>query len=183
MTDGGRDHGGRERAGPESPRSVEEALARAGAHGRAALAEAAAAARCLLDAASLAASGAPAEAHAGLRRASGWLARAEALAREGSERSARWIEEVAEALDREIARWESRSREDPEARAVLRAFLGVREILWEVGLRTQTARGSESARESDAAEAARDADAPRPSARPVRRAGPGRLERVPIQTG
>jgi hypothetical protein len=167
-----------EHARCEAPRSVEEALARARTHGRAALAEAAAAARCLLDAASLAASGAPSEAHAGLRRASAWLERAEALAREGSDRGARWVEEVAAALDAEIARWESRSREDPEARAVLRAFLGVREVLWEVGLRPRSARGDADARESDATQAA-----PQPPARPLRRAGAGRLERVPVQNG
>ncbi|MAE93744.1 MAG: hypothetical protein CL910_03710 [Deltaproteobacteria bacterium] len=42
---------------------------------------------------------------------------------------------VAEALDAEISRWEERSRQEPDARAVLRAFLGVRELLWELGVR------------------------------------------------
>jgi len=41
------------------------------------------------------------------------------------------VEPLLEALDREIARWERRSRSDPEARTVLRAFLGLREVLWE----------------------------------------------------
>ena len=38
------------------------------------------------------------------------------------------------ALAREIERWEKRSQRDPDARAVLRAFLGLRELLWELGL-------------------------------------------------
>lgn len=42
---------------------------------------------------------------------------------------------VAEALDAEIGRWEERSRHEPEARPVLRAFLAVRELLWELGVR------------------------------------------------
>jgi len=162
---------------PLPPGSVEEALARARAHGGAALAEAAAALRCLLDAASLAASGTPAEAHSGLRRAAGWLERAEAMAREGAAREPqRWLEDVAGALDAEIARWESRSREDPDARAVLRAFLGVREMLWEFGLRPARGRGR-----GNRATSAADASAgPRRPA--LRRAGGARVERVPIQS-
>ena len=39
------------------------------------------------------------------------------------------------ALEREIKRWEERSQTDPDARPVLRAFLGLRELLWEFGLR------------------------------------------------
>ncbi len=39
------------------------------------------------------------------------------------------------ALDAEIERWEQRSRSDESARPVLRAFLGARELLWELGLR------------------------------------------------
>ena len=49
---------------------------------------------------------------------------------------------LAEALDLEIERWERRAREDPDARAVLRAFLGVRELLWELGIRPQPKRGA-----------------------------------------
>jgi hypothetical protein len=41
---------------------------------------------------------------------------------------------LSEALATEIARWEKRSRHDPDARLVLRAFLGLRELLWELGL-------------------------------------------------
>lgn len=38
------------------------------------------------------------------------------------------------ALEAEIKRWEQRSQTDPDARPVLRAFLGLRELLWELGL-------------------------------------------------
>ncbi len=41
---------------------------------------------------------------------------------------------LEEALAREIERWEKRSQRDPDARAVLRAFLGLRELLFELGL-------------------------------------------------
>ena len=166
----------------ESPRpaSVEEAVARAREHGRLALAEVAASARCLLDAVSLATTSAPSEAHAGLRRAADWLARAESLARDASGRRAqRWMREVAGALDAEIARWEASSRDDPEARAVLRAFLGVREILWEIGLRPRAERGPAGARGARAAGAAqREAS---DANEPLRRSGGARLQRVPVQ--
>mgnify|MGYP006151010465 FL=1 len=46
---------------------------------------------------------------------------------------------LEEALAREIARWEMRSKSDPAARPVLRAFLGLRELLWELGMRTTQA--------------------------------------------
>ena len=42
---------------------------------------------------------------------------------------------LAAALESEIRRWERRSQTDPDARPVLRAFLGLRELLWEFGLR------------------------------------------------
>ena len=51
---------------------------------------------------------------------------------------------LADGLDSEIERWEARSREDAEARSVLRAFLAVREVLWELGTRFDPA---EEARE------------------------------------
>jgi len=40
---------------------------------------------------------------------------------------------LTEALDAEIERWERRSRTDSDARLVLRAFLGLRELTWEIG--------------------------------------------------
>ena len=176
-TSGGRKAAsGRERV---APATAEEAIRRAREHGRQAIAEAAAALRCLLDAASLATTGVPSEAQAGLRRAADWLARAESLARESG--GARWMEDVAAALDAEIARWEASSRDDPEARAVLRAFLGVREILWEVGLRPRAERSRRSARPPAAAE-----PSPRAPSEPSERLHPigaRRLERVTVQRG
>ena len=51
---------------------------------------------------------------------------------------------LEEALAREIARWEMRSKSDQAARPVLRAFLGLRELLWELGMRTTQAAPSQT---------------------------------------
>jgi hypothetical protein len=143
-----------------------QAFARAGGHARAALAESLRAVEALLDAASLATSGAPAQ----TRRLFGPLARTlDDLAGEldASSKDARpLLAAVADALDAEIARWELRAREDADARAVLRAFLGLRELLWEFGVR----------RPEDAAGAVPGA---RPR-RPARRARP-RVQRVRVE--
>jgi hypothetical protein len=123
------------RGEPAPAETPGQALARAGSHARAALGETLRALEALVDAASLATSGAPAE----TRRLLGPLARtledlADGLG--GSGRDARpLLVAVAEALDAEIARWELRARDDADARAVLRAFLGLRELLWEFGVR------------------------------------------------
>lgn len=112
-----------------------EALARAGRHGRAAAAEAAAALRALLDALALAAGGRDAGA-GGLAPLAQGLDAARAWLDHGAEPDAeRLLEAVLDALDEEIARWDARSREDPEARSVVRAFLAVRELLFELGVR------------------------------------------------
>ncbi len=94
-------------------------------------------------------------------------------------------------LDDEIGRWETRGRDDPEARAVLRAFLGVREILWEFGLRPSRAERRESGppeppRHEPSAPAATNAADETPSdalraRRAARRAPPARIERVPVK--
>jgi len=112
------------------PADLAEALARARQHTRAAASEAAAALRALLDALALVAQGRPAEA--------GWLG---SLA-SPLDQLRHWLDDgsggepvldaLRQALDEEIRRWEERSREDPEARSVLRAFLAVREVLWEI---------------------------------------------------
>jgi hypothetical protein len=119
-----------------SPRTVPEALARARRHARAALAEAVAALRALLDAASLAGAGVPSDEQ---RRLSGLAAALDALAAQiapdGPGEGPPLLAAVYEALDDEIERWEERSRDDADARPVLRAFLGLREILWELGVR------------------------------------------------
>jgi hypothetical protein len=157
---------GAERAPAAPPATAEEALARAASHARSALAETLRTLDALLDATSLAAHGAPAR----TRRLLGPLARAlEGLAADldGSGGARPLIAALAEALDAEIARWELRAREDADARAVLRAFLGLRELLWEFGVRRpeDPERGGGGAR-------------PRPG--PARRARP-RVQRVRVE--
>lgn len=157
------------RGGEAPPRSAEEALASASRHARAALAETLAALGALLDAVSLAASGEPAQA----RRLLGPLARsleglAADLAGSGREGALPILSAIAEALDAEIARWELRARDDADARAVLRAFLGLRELLWEFGVRRPDADGVRP----------RHAAGQRPAA--ARRARP-RVQRVRVE--
>ena len=175
------------------PRSADEALARARRHALAALAESAHALRALVDAASLAATGAPSDAHAALAGASAWLDEtAERMLADAGRQGAAWLDAVTHVLDAEIARWETRGRDDPEARAVLRAFLGVREILWEFGLRPSTTAQSEpephepTRREPPRREAADPGSSPREgqrehAQRPSRRAPAARIQRVPVE--
>jgi hypothetical protein len=116
-------------------RALDEALARARRHAKNAIAEALEAIRALLDAAALATSGAPAEANPLFEAADRWIARASrGWAAEGG-LSGSIASEIAEALAQEIARWEERAKIDDDARPVLRAFLGLREVLWELGVR------------------------------------------------
>ena len=135
------------------------------------MAEALAAVVALLDAASLAATGIPADVHpmfaGSSRRVRAW---SRALAEDGR-LGGELGEALADALDAEIARWEERARDDGEARAVLRAFLGLREILWELGVRPAPRGGHRDDRDEDARDEPRDAggDAGR------------RVERVPVQ--
>jgi hypothetical protein len=148
------------------PATVEEALARAREHGRLAAAETLTAIQALLDAAALAGSGRPSRAHrqlAPLARVLEGLA--SDLGRRGGDGPEPLLASIAEALDVEIARWEKRARDDLDARPVLRAFLGLREILWELGVRP-----------------GRSASAPRPGPQRARQrpAGP-RIQRVPVQ--
>jgi hypothetical protein len=118
------------------PASAAEALVRARRHARAAAAEALEAVHALLDAAALATGGVPAEAHRTLSLASKLLTSASrSLEPDASAEGRALAEALASALDAEIARWEERAHGDPEARAVLRAFLGLRELLWELGIR------------------------------------------------
>ena len=60
-------------------------------------------------------------------------------------------EPLSAAIDAEIKRWEQRSESDPDARLVLRAFLGMRELLWEISVRGDDPR---------------DPAGPRPNTRP-----------------
>lgn len=138
--------GGRPRPGDTAPpESVEQALSQAGRHARAALAETLAALHALMDAASLLASGEAANAN----RVLGPLARlVDSLGSEldGDREAAALLGALAEALDSEITRWEARASDDEEARAVLRAFLGLRELLWEFGVRREPDPGGRGRR-------------------------------------
>jgi hypothetical protein len=167
---------GRERIQPP-PRTLEEALERARRHGLAALAESVSAARALVDAAALAATGAPSDAHDWLARATASLDAAAEHARAGAGRPlGPWLDAISDALDDEIERWEEKSRVDPEARAVLRAFLGVREILWEFGLRTRDGEDAPRASHPTPQVDTARARSPRTS-----RPGAARLQRVPVE--
>jgi hypothetical protein len=156
------------------PETVGEALSRARQHGRAAAAEALAAVRALIDATSLAASGRPSEASRLLGPLAKLLETAgNELGHGARDGSSRILDSIAEAVDEEIALWEERARDDTEARTVLRAFLGLREILWEFGVR----RGADT-------EGAESGEPPRPP-QPSRRASPkssgARIQRVSVQ--
>jgi hypothetical protein len=162
-----RERDGANAAGRVPPEDARRALVRAGRHARAACREAALSLRALLDAAALASAGVPAETHAALRGAAHWI---DALARgvapeDGAD--ARLAQALADALDAEIARWEARASQDPDARAVLRAFLGVRELLWELGVRADAPAPDAPA---EARRAARPAERPAPRRRRVERA-------------
>jgi hypothetical protein len=122
-------------------------LARAGRHARLALAEAVHAVRALLDALAIASTGAPSQETERLARLATSLdSLAGTLAGARDEPGTSLFSAVLGALDQEISRWEERSRHDREARAVLRAFLGLRELLWELGVRPEEgeARGNAS---------------------------------------
>jgi hypothetical protein len=128
------------------------------------------AARAVLDAVSLGWSGKPSDANVALAGLTAGLA-------EWSERLARGgalpepiSDAVLSALDDEIARWEARSATDAEARAVLRAFLGVREILWELGVRPDDAARRSEADSSRAHSSDARRDEERESAPFVKRA-------------
>jgi len=178
-------------ASRETPASAAEALAHAREHARAAASEAIAALRALLDAVSLGASGKPCEAHAGMATLAKSLDEVSAsLAGETDVRSSAMVEAILDALDEEIRRWEVRSVGDVEARAVLRAFLGVREILWEFGLCRSDADRAESPgggstearhpsreRRGKQGDKSRERTGPKPPAR-----APRRVQRVKVQS-
>lgn len=153
------------------PESVEEALRRAAVHARNSLAEAVAACRALLDAISLVATQHTAESSSGLASLASVLEQLESqLASSGEAQSTKSTREplalaLTQALDAEIARWERRAERDAEARGVLRAFLGLREILWEMGVRSERPQSTE--------------EAPEPQV-PTQPRKPGRVQRVHV---
>ncbi len=120
----------------EPPADAQEALRRARSHAQRAAAESAAALAALLDAATLAATGQVAAETPAAGLGEGLTALRRWVEPDAVKDGAALLRTVAEALDAEIGRWEARSRQEPEARSVLRAFLGVRELLWELGVRT-----------------------------------------------
>jgi hypothetical protein len=121
------------------PENATEAIAQARRHTVSAIAETLAAIRALLDASSLALTGEASANNAVLgplaRILEGLRAEFDGGAATGE--AAALLRSIAEALDAEIARWQARAESDPEARAVLRAFLGLRELLWEFGIRRE----------------------------------------------
>jgi hypothetical protein len=123
--------------GAKNPERVSEAVARARRHAHNAIAEALASVGALLDASSLATSGEAASGNALLGPIAQILEglRAEFDGNTTTGEVADLLRSIVEALDAEIARWEARAETDPDARAVLRAFLGLRELLWEFGIR------------------------------------------------
>ena len=121
-----------------SPESVEEALRNAAHHARNALAELVAASRSVLDAVSLVATNDSVSANPTLASVARLLDELEAHVASptrGASDAEPLLKALSEALGAEIARWEKRATHDADARAVLRAFIGLREVLWELGVR------------------------------------------------
>ena len=150
--------------GRPSPASVEEALTNASHHARNAVAELVAAARSLLDAGALVATRDVAAESPTLASVARLLDELEAHLASPSRASAAAapiLNALSEALAAEIARWEARAAHDADARAVLRVFIGLREVLWELGVRSSgaaeagTGTGTERSRASGASDASR----------------------------
>ena len=184
-----------ERRDPAASATVEEALRRSATHARNAIAEASLAAVALLDAIALPLTGQPARqagdsaglAGRGLATLSSRLVDLAHLARSAdTPLPDELLGAILDALDAEIARWEERSRSDADARPVLRAFLGLREILWEFGVRSPAADGPTKRPDDDAGEVEMH-EAPRPDAGEPRSrrstrapAGRPRVQRIPV---
>jgi hypothetical protein len=163
-------------------RTAPDALACAARHARLAAAEALAAWRSLVDAGAILATGAPSARLRGVGGLSRTLVELEAALRGGSAGGDALTSALAGALDAEIARWEARSADDPDARAVLRAFLGLRELLWEVGVRAPSAPATAAPSAPTAASRPARPEPRRPvvAAPRARRRGT-RVERVPVE--
>ena len=160
--------------GHAPPTTTQEALGRARQHARSALHETLAAVQALLDAASLAVSGERSDAHRLLDPLVGILQKLAAELNGDVGRDATiLLASISDALDAEIARWENRATDDVEARAVLRAFIGLRELLWEFGVRRES-EGDESGATSRRAPHKAGHASPRGRSRP-------RVQRVPVE--
>jgi hypothetical protein len=163
------------------PENVAEALKRARLHGRAAAAESFAAVRALIDAAALTSGGRASDAS----RLLGPIAKLfESLGNDlGSnaiDGSTRVLESIASAIDDEIAVWDERARTDTEARTVLRAFLGLREVLWEFGVRRAGPTPGRGAADKGQPGARPRTETRNRTTRTTRTTRP-RIQRVPVQ--
>ena len=166
----------------QTKETFREAMERAAHHAQLSLAEAVASARALLDAASIGTNGDSAQAHPHLSEFAKALDQAsESLSGKSSTLRTAALSALLGALEGEIARWENRSRTDEDARAVLRAFLGLREFLWELGVRPSTAGPDPASaardRQTDVRRA-KEAAEPRPPRETVRKAP--RVQRIKI---
>jgi hypothetical protein len=160
--------------GEASSESSKEALERARRHARHALAEALATVHALLDATSLTISGKPAKSHSLLSPVAAFLETISAQFDDGGGReSTALLHAIAAALDKEIARWEARAETDTDARAVLRAFLGLRELMWEFGVRRAATPSDRGKEEEQTAHKTGRATPTRSKKR--------RIERVPVE--
>lgn len=164
--------------------SVRQAVERAAHHARLALLESVASSRALLDAASIAVSGESAQTHPRLSEFAQALDQvSDALSGDSSSLGSAALVTLQKAIDSEISRWETRSQTDTDARAVLRAFLALREFLWELGVRPKTA---ERDRAVDKRERQRAADrdvscAEEPNFPSEVRRGTPRVQRIKIE--
>ena len=162
-----------------APETAAEALSRARLHASRAAGEALAALRALADAASLGWTGRPSDAHAAVRSIAQLLDEQSRRLLEGdAEVPAPVMHAILDALDQEIGRWEKRAERDADARAVLRTFLGLREILWEFGFRRGERPPETAAPKRPARKRARSAGAS--SQKPPQRRA--RVQRVDVQS-
>ncbi len=158
---------------------MRESLESALDHAQRAAAEGVAGARDLLDVASIGVLGAPAHTHRSLGELAKLLEQLErTLNGEAPSFRNAAINTVLAAVDREVERWELRSKDDPDARAVLRVFLGMREVLWELGVRPETRTRNRSASHGRNEAGTNRAKSESARTRSTRRA---RVQRIPIQ--
>jgi hypothetical protein len=133
-------------------REFDEAVERARRHLRAAAIEGLEAARAVLEAALAAAGAAESPSSSLPGRIRGSLEELVEGLRSGQRIAlpSAFVDPLTEALESEIARWRLRSRDDPDARLVLRAFLGLRELLEEMGAEREADPDASTDAESDA---------------------------------
>ncbi len=122
-----------------APETLDQALARSLGHAGNSASEAVLVLRALMDALSIDLVDKTVAEHAEpdsplAKMSEGLETWADAL-RIGSKNPSREaIDALLDALDHQIWQWEAKSRNDDDARGVLRAFLGIREIVWELGM-------------------------------------------------